>query len=245
MVVDIEAQKRKIKQMLRKAEDPASSEHEREAFTEAAEKMMLRLGIEMAELESVGERKADPIVQVALAWRGSYSIAMIPFVCRVADGFGNLTILQSTFDDMLRVSYVIGHQSDVEQFQQLVSSLHLQVMSALKVWQREHRERRRWFTDMEKYTENRSFILGFGSRVGTRLRDLRNVEEQTASTGAALVLRSKQHAVDAWVSNSHPDLKPGRGGMKTDSWAARAAGAEAGENARLSSASLETRRRLG
>jgi len=153
VVVDIEAQKRKIKQMLRKAEDPASSEHEREAFTEAAEKMMLRLGIEMAELESVGERKADPIVQVALAWRGSYSIAMIPFVCRVADGFGNLTILQSTFDDMLRVSYVIGHQSDVEQFQQLVSSLHLQVMSALKVWQREHRERRRWFTDMEKYTE--------------------------------------------------------------------------------------------
>jgi hypothetical protein len=229
---DIEAMKRKIAALLAKAEGTTNNE-ERDAYSKKAEELMLRLGVGVAELESTGQRKADPIVEVKRVWKGNYSIVMLPFVQDVASGFGNLTILQTSYSPMLRQSYIIGHQSDVEQFCTLIDSLFVQVMAALKRWQREVAAERRRYTDMEKYTGNRSFIAGFGKQVAIRLYQTRRTEESKASTGAALVLVSKQARVDDWVSEAYPKLGKARGGMKTHDWYASRAGHEAGEKADL------------
>lgn len=231
MAHSIEDMKRKIAALLAKAER-TDNEHERDAFNAQAERMMLRLGIEKAELEAAGEVKPEEIVEVTREWHGNYSIVMLPFVADVAAGFGNLTILQSSnYNGMRRTSFIIGHKSDVEEFCRLIDSLHLQVMSALKRWQKETREQRRYYTDMEKYVGNRSFIGGFGMAVRRRLFEERRQEEATASTGAALVLASKMDRILAWRDEQYNNLRPARGGIQQHSSIAAGAGAIAGRNA--------------
>jgi hypothetical protein len=230
--VDIEATKVLIAKLLNKAER-TDNEHERDAFNAQAERMMLRLGIEKAELEAVGEVKPEEIVEVTREWHGNYSIVMVPFVNDVALGFGNLTVLQSTRSAMLRKTYIIGHKSDVEAFLVLIDSLALQVMSGLRRWQKENIESRRGLTDMEKYVQHRSFIAGFGQTVRTRLMKMRKVEEKTASTGAALVLASKMDRIGAHLAEQYPNLGKARGGMQYHSSIGMQAGRTAGESANL------------
>lgn len=233
MARSIEDLKKTIAGLLAKAER-TDNEHERDTYNEQAERMMLRLGIERAELESVGEVKPEEIVEVRKEWTGNYSITMVDFVAAVARGFGNLTILQSkNHNGMLRTTFIIGHKSDVEEFCRLIDSLHLQVMSALKRWQRENREERRWLTDMEKYTQHRSFISAFGSAVRRRLQAERVEEEKVATPGAALVLASKMDRVTAWKNEQYTDLRNARTGARTWDSQAAGAGAEAGRRASL------------
>lgn len=233
MARSIEDLRNTIAGLLAKAER-TDNDHERDAYNAQAERLMLKLGIERAELESVGEVKPEEIIEIRKDWTGNYSITMVDFVSGVARGFGNLTTLQSkNHNGMLRTTYIIGHKSDVEEFSRLIDSLHLQAMSALKRWQRENREERRYYTDMEKYTGNRSFLAAFGSAVRRRLQVERVQEEQTASTGAALVLASKQDRVDEKVSEMYPVMGKARTGARTWDSSAAGAGALAGRQANL------------
>lgn len=233
MAHSIEDTKRKIAGLLAKAER-TDNEHERDTFTAAAEKMMLRLGIERAELESVGEVKPEEIVEERREWLGNYAIVMVPFTSRVGRAFGNLTFLQNqNHNGMKRYSYVIGHKSEVEEFLRLLDSLHIQVMSALKRFQKDNRESRRYMTDMEKYTQNRSFIEAFGVTVALRLQKERKVEEAEATPGAALVLASKMDKVMAWRDEQYKDLRNVRTGARTWDPYAASAGHEAGRTANL------------
>ena len=231
---DVATVKAKIAKLLAKAESTSNPE-ERDAFNAKAEKMMIRLGITEAELEAAGEVKPEEIVQVHRDYHGNYSISMIPFVHSIAGGFGNLTVLQSTFAGSLtRRAYVIGHKTDVQMFLTLLDSLALQVMSALHVWQKENIERRRGLTDMQRYVEHRSFIEGFGREVSRRLSALRHKEEEEqVSTGAALVLASKMDRITNWIDDTYGELKPSRGGSQRYSSLSVKAGREAGSKANL------------
>lgn len=235
---DIAAMKSKISKLLAKAEG-TDNEHERDAFNAQAERLMLKLGIQAAELEAAGEAKAEEVVQEVREWHGNYSIVMVPFTGTLADGFGNLTVLQSTVSPMLRRTYIIGHKSDVKAFLLLLDSLHIQVMSALHRWQKDNRERRRFLTDMQKYVEHRSFIAGFGRTCALTLAKMRRDEEKEASTGAALVLASKQERVQEWVDNKYGEMKSARGGMQYWSSGAHADGAVAGNSADLGEKRIE------
>jgi len=234
MSKSIEDMKRKIAGLLAKAER-TDNDHERDTFNAAAERMMLRLGIERAELEAVGEVKAEEIVEESRVFTGNYAIVMVPFMSTIGRSFGNLSFLQSkNHNGMRRTSYVIGHKSEVEEFLRLIDSLSLQVMSALKRWQRETREERRYYTDMEKYTGNRSFIEAFGYAVSARLRAERKEEEAEATPGAALVLASKMDKVMAWRDEQYGDnLRPSRTGARTYDGLAAGAGHIAGLQASL------------
>lgn len=229
---DLEAMKVRIAKLLNLAER-TENDQERDAFNAKAEKLMLQLGIARAELESVGEVKPEEIVEVIREWHGNYSIVMVPFVHDVAIGFGNITVLQSMRSAMLRKTYIIGHKSDVEEFCALIDSLALQVMSALRRWQKEHAAERRGLTDMEKYVQHRSFITGFGQTVRMRLSKTRKVEEKQASTGAALVLASKADRIADWMKQTYPNMGQARGGMQQHSSVAMAAGRTAGESANI------------
>lgn len=206
---DIRKLKAKIQLMLDKAES-TTFPAEKEAFTEAAEKLMLRLGITVAELEAEGKVESEKIVEVRRVYHGNYSISLIPYITSVARGFGDLTILQSKTAGLARVAYIIGHESDVEQFTRLMDSLDVQVMAALRQWQKDNIEARRGLTDMAKFLQHRSFIEGFGARVGKRLSELRTVEVAEASTGAALVLASKESRVKDWISDTYGELGKSR-----------------------------------
>ena len=237
-VRDLGAMKTKIAKLLSLAER-TDNDAERDAFNDKAEHLMLRLGIARAELESVGKVKPEEIIERCKNWHGNYSIVMVPFVFDVAQGFGNLTILQSTSGPMLRRTYIVGHVSDVDAFQTLIDSLALQVLSALRRWQRENASERRDLTDMQKYVQNRSFITGFGKTVRARLEQTRTVEEKTASSGAAIVLASKADRVNAFLTSTYGEMKTARGGAQYHSSVGMMAGRRAGESADLGNKSVK------
>jgi len=234
---DAAKMKSKIAKMLAKAER-TENEHERETFLAAAERMMLRLGIEKAELEAAGEAKAEKIIEQRHEWSGIYAATLVGFTHRVADGFGNLTVLQSSRGQRRRVAYIIGHKSDVEQFMTLLASLHLQALTGLKRFQRERKEERAWLSVQERFVQDRSFLEGFASEVSHRLSVLRIETEAEATTGAALVLASKMDRVTEKVNELYPKLGKARGGAQQYSSIGAAAGRTAGQSANIGGKSV-------
>lgn len=230
----LDQMKARISALLAKAES-TTHEKEREAFVEKAESLMLKLGIEAAELEASGERKADKIVEQRLEWNGGFSMVMPGFVTELALGFGNITVLRSKgWKQRQLFTWVIGFEADVNTFVQLLTSLEQQSRSALKVFQKEHAEERSWMGRGPAYVQSRSFISGFGSECGKRLGDLRRrvQAEEPVSTGAALVLAEKQPQIDQWV-RGHYTVKLGKSRDMMASHSGRTGGREAGRRADL------------
>lgn len=229
---DIEAMKRKIAGLLAKAEG-TSNEHEQKAFTEKAEQLMLRLGIEAAELESRGETKAEDIVEEVRTWSTIYAPTMGDFAYSVGLAFGHLNFLQSRYKKDYVRTYVIGHKSDVEQYLTLLDSLNLQVWAAVKAFRKENKEIRRYYSIHENFVTDRSFIKAYAYSVAHRLREMRTTEEATATPGAALVLVGKAERVQAWQDERYPNVRAGR--SRGQQWSAQgaAAGSAAGRRASL------------
>lgn len=223
-----------IAKLLAKAGDASCTKEERAALTEKAESLMMDLGIARAELESVGEVKPEKVIEVVMRWPGNYAIEMVPFVENVASGFGHLEVLYQTSPvSLTRRTYIIGLESDVQEFVRLMESLYLQVRADLRAWQRENVEHRRDLTDQEKYLENRSFIRGFGLRVGNRLHRLRAEKETapTVSTGAELVLVGKAEKIADYVEQEHPGVRQVRRKETVTDTFAYVSGVLAGETA--------------
>lgn len=200
--------KTKIELLLAKAEG-TDNEHERDAYTAKAQRLMLEWGIAEADLEARGEVNPEQVVQEHKDYRGSYATAMPLFADNVARGMGALKILKITYRGTCRV-YVIGHQTDVANFWVMVNSLETQCISALATWWKNAPERQ-WLGRQEAWKARRQFITSFGYVVGDRLSALRTEVQHDATPGAALVLVDKATRVNEWVASQYPNLRNGRG----------------------------------
>lgn len=242
---DLAKMKQKIAMLLAKAENtpyPA----EAEAFSEAAEKLMLRLGIARAELESVGETKPEKVGKVSREYKGIFAIANVTMAYSIATGFGHITGLQSSWNrGRNRTLHLIGVESDLADLTQLLDSLEMQALAALATWRKETADERRYCTAMEKELRDRSFLTGFGSTVGSRLRKARTVEEQSVKgTGTELVLVGKAQRVADYMAENYPNLRKGTS-RQGHSYAGSNAGRRAGENANLGQKGLGNRKAIG
>jgi hypothetical protein len=228
---DLAKMKARIAQLLAQAES-TTYEAERDTFNAAAEKLMLRLGIVRAELESIGEAKPEKVIEVRREYKGIHAIGFISFGHAILRGFGHVTALQSSYNrGRSRLLYLIGTESDVRELSQLLDSLELQVISALGRWRSETATDRKYMTAMDKELRDRSFISGFGSTVGQRLREARTVEEKVVTgTSTALVLVGKDERVQEYMNQAHPNLRhttSRQGHSSAGSSAGRSAGAKA------------------
>jgi hypothetical protein len=221
--------KTKIELLLAKAEG-TDNEHERDAYTAKAQRLMLEWGIEEADLEARGEVKPEAVVQQHRDYHGQFSMAMPGFANDIARGMGNLKVIKSGSKSDWRV-YVIGHETDVANFWTMMDSLERQALHGLKVWWASTPDRAWLITATEKWKARRSFIMAFGSTCGARLRRLREEVQVEATPGAALVLVSKDERVAAKVEELYPSLRNGRSLQMGYSGAA--AGREAGLRAHL------------
>lgn len=225
----LEKAKERIRMFLRKAES-TTFEEERKTFLEAAEKMMMRLGLERAELEANGEAQAEPIVRKSVILKGNYSGIMVEFFSCMAYGYGDLFSYQIRYRGRLdRDAVVMGTESDTEQFLELFQSVHTQALAALHRWQKETRGERFFMTDMEKFNLNRSFLKGFGEEVGSRLFSIRMEQSGMASKGAELVLASKQARIQEEVDKM--TLRTAQSAMRGRNPYAELMGREAGRDA--------------
>jgi hypothetical protein len=229
----------KIAKLLAKAE-ATTNQHEAEAFMEHAERLMLKHGVERAQLEAkqVGAtRKTTPIVtkRIRIKDGSGYALAFLAIGHEVGPVF-NVRTLQSTISGSPdKMIWFIGHEDDVADVETLFTSLMKQAQPAAVAWWRNDGKANwnGWYapTDNDAYLARREFIFGFARGAGARLRETRGRVVQQAGSGAELVLVDRSKAVDRWIEDN---LQVGKGratNRRVGGAGASSAGREAGRNA--------------
>lgn len=232
--------KEKIEGLLAKAEG-TTNEHERDAYTKKAEALMLKYGIEQAELEAVGKAKREEIVHEMITIKSNFKAIVPVWVSSIVRSLGSLEVLQLRGSKQWVVHmYIIGYKSDVDHAVTLINSLWNQAILAVAVWRKGEAlldpiyaasdRQYRWRADRE-------FVSAFGLEVARRIREERTVQEEKASTGAALVLVDKKERVSDWM---HSQFAVGKGRQTSikGAYSGAAAGREAGRRANIGRSEL-------
>jgi hypothetical protein len=193
-----------IEALLRKAES-TSNAHEAEAFAAKAEALMIKHGIEQAELFANAGR-TEPIVRESIVFTGAYSHVNQHGAYYVADAFSEaITCYVTTRSASHRTLWIVGFESEVAAVKVLLASLQMQSTTALNAWWATGPSWRRWERSEghEKFMARRSFVQGFWGGAAARLREAReSAVAATVGTGTDLVLASRADKVQAWVDEN-------------------------------------------
>lgn len=228
----------KIAALLAKAEG-TDNEHERDAFSAAAERLMLKWGVDdaMAAAAAAGKNSvpASKMATRFLTWPSTYYTAWIQLTLQLKLGLDNVMIIKH---GNLRVS-VLGTEGDVDRFVQLFDSIQAQATRAMNAWWKNY-QKDSW-DNTSDWMIRRQFLLSFGKVVGSRLwAERRTIVTETV--GSELVLVDQKAAVDRYVSEQFPRLQAGRASrMGSGGHAAREAGRAAGNRASLGARTAVTR----
>lgn len=223
----------KIANLLAKAE---STTHpaEAEVFMAKAEELMLKHGIERANLDAKrpGQKREDIVtVRITIKNGHGYAAAMATIAHYIAPSF-SVRSLQTILHDGGRVIWFIGHESDVEKAQTLANSLIDQSRKqALAWWKTEGKVNFPFYSDNEAYLARREFIYAFASGARSRLEETRNRVVEEAETGTALVLVERSKLVDNWIDENMEVGKGRRTSRRVGSREAARAGKQAGRDA--------------
>lgn len=225
----------KIQALLAKA---ASTEHEEErlAFTRKAEALMVKWGVEEAELEALASKTSRSALTIESR---NYTIDITGGVVlaewvatRIGRGVGTIRTLYS---EGRPVYWLIGATTDLNRAEMYLPSLLQQCADAWKAYLKERRESGwRYYTINERDRDRVAFMRAYADKVYSRLAALWR-EEATASTGSALVVRSQ--AVDAFMAEKHPKVRASKKRVRGYADAANA-GYTAGANASITAGSV-------
>jgi hypothetical protein len=222
-----------IAKLLAKAEGNTNP-HEAESFMAKAEELMLKHGIEQANLESVlpGQKREEIVtVRFRIPNGHGYAAAMADIAHAIAPSF-SVRSMQTVLGDSARTVWYIGHKSDVAQAERLSESLLAQCRpQAMHWWKTEGKASQPWASDNDAYLARREFIHAFASGVGSRLRETRSRVVEESAVGTALVLVERSQLVDNWIDENMQTGKARSSSRRTGGHAARSAGREAGRNA--------------
>ena len=219
----------RIAQLLAKAE--STTPEEAEALTEHAERLMIKYMIDQATIDArrakAGEA-SEKIVEVKLDFTGAYRPELLNLGWNVIRNLGTLRGMEYTGGtDKVFSLWIVGFESDVEQAKLLLDSLQLQAAVAVREWWKTSKGIYASESAYDQEKHRRSFVYGFGTGVGARLRENRSTAVQAVSKGTELVLVSRQDKVDA-----HMDAKSLRKGRAKGAFGGGSvAGYEAGKKA--------------
>ncbi|QFG10733.1 hypothetical protein SEA_ANIMUS_65 [Streptomyces phage Animus] len=197
----------KIRALLAKAEDPAASPEEAEAYFGRAADLMAKYGIDQALLAEDGPIK-DDLDRRTFEIKGKYvpDRAALLFSITHALGAQNVYWNLTDWEDgkRYRKVEVYAHQSTLERIEILFSTLQLQALNGMK------KARPQYGESVTSY--RKSWMAGFASVVRKRLAQaeetaLRQTQQETGSTGAELVLVKREAAVERFFKLAHPKVK--------------------------------------
>lgn len=218
-----------IAQMIAKAE-ATTFPAEAEMFMARAEQLMLKHGIDRANLEAKATGAAKPeIVQTHITLKNGhgYAQAQAAIIHQLASEFSVRTFKSTGYNT--ETVWMVGHKSDVESLTQLVTSLVEQARKqALAWWKSEGKARMSWATDNDAYLARREFIFSFARGAASRLAEIKNQVVAEAETGTALVLVERIEKVDSWISDNMQVGKARASQRRSGGIAARSAGRAAG-----------------
>lgn len=241
-MTDISKKIELARQMLAKAE--STTPEEAEALTAAAEKIILRYGIDEAMLAaSDPSRQEEMVKDRTLMFEGRYADARLRSVYSALEAFGTCYFLRVRTGVTTFYLDVYGRKSQVERMVILGASLDAQAMISLNNW---WREERRWHkgisTEHQKFIARREHLLGFGE--GARVRVLSEKKQvQDETPGAALVLADESALAKEFAKKS-VKVSSSRSYRSQDSYS-RNQGFEAGRKANVGTTQATIRKQIG
>lgn len=196
----------KVRKLLAKAEDPATSAAEAEALTAKAAELMAKYGIDRALLDAQASDRSAPIDR-RVTVEAPYALDKATLLYRIAEALGCKCVLVNG-TTQVRVVHVFGFAGDLERAELLYTSLLVQSAHALA---QTPTPRRQNIVSFRK-----AFLAGFTRAVVERLA----AAEKNAAADAdrctddgpstALVLADRRHAVQAAYEREYPTVQKGR-----------------------------------
>lgn len=228
----------KIRKLLAKAEDPATTPEEAETYTAKAAELVAAYGIDRALLANV-DPDSDTVGDRVVTLDAPYGRDKADLLATVATALRcHVVSRQRWVDGQKELSlHLFGFDSDLERAELLYTSLLLQAVGALGRAVAPPGE------TLAAY--RRSWLAGFTRAVGQRLRQAERAAEQaragegssmeasgaSGSRGLALVLADRGAQVQQAVQAEYPNL--GRARRRTLSGSGAGSGWAAGQRADL------------
>ncbi|MEV0617641.1 DUF2786 domain-containing protein [Nonomuraea sp. NPDC050404] len=225
----------RIRKALAIAEHPNTGPEEAETYRERAYSLMAKYGIERAHLAAAGQI-TDELASFPLSIDKTHQAERVQLLTNIADA-KNCRILQWKLNNTTYLM-VSGYQSDLDAVQMLYASLTLQMAKEVANITRTGRR--------SLATARKSFMLGFASRVGEKIRQANKAAtveaEHVDGRSTALVLRDRKAAVNDYFDRMTPNTGHVKS-RKVGDADAFYAGREAGDRADLGggSARLDSR----
>ncbi|MEV0149753.1 MULTISPECIES: DUF2786 domain-containing protein [unclassified Nonomuraea] len=219
-----------IRKLLAVAEHPGTGPEEAETYRERAYKLMAKYGIERAHLAAAGEI-VDDLGSIPLIVDKTHQAERVLLLTAITSA-KQCRVLQWKLNGKTYLM-VSGYQSDLEAVQMLYASLSLQMLKEVAHVTSTGRK--------GLSTARKSFMAGFASRVGEKLREANKAATAEAAhiegRSTDLVLRDRKTAVDDFFNRMTPNTGAIKA-RKVGDAAAYYAGREAGDRADLGGARL-------
>ncbi|MFG1638752.1 DUF2786 domain-containing protein [Amycolatopsis sp. NPDC049252] len=227
----------RIRKLLAKAEDPAVTEAEAEAYNKKAAELVARYGIDQAMLAETGA-SVDDIGTLTIPMNDPYSRDKASLLTSVAYPLRCRTLLHRVGQKVESVT-VFGYQSDLGRVELLFTSLLLQASTQLT------RVRPGGFFPGESLAAyRRTWLHGFARAVHERLSLAEEEAVRTAAPGARsaeLVVRDRSALVQHRFDEEYGDLRSAA--PRRLSGSGYLDGHDAGTKANLDPSALTRRRR--
>lgn len=205
------------RQFLAKAER-ASTDEERDTFDAAAERLIVRLGVDRALIESRLDEgaKREEITTRRLGFTTGDPLMEIRFVARIVEALGLEAVFWNLGDGDKAIE-VFGHESDLTNALTLVTSLRQQADKGRARWEADSDEF--YYARLDKDRPamrrlRRGYMLAFARGAADRIRGgrARVVQEAEAGLpGTALVVADRQALVKAAKTAKYAKLRKTRG----------------------------------
>lgn len=244
----------KVRKLLAKAEDPAATPEEAQAFTLKAQQLMSKYSIALAMVSD--ESRPDALTARGWTIPDPYASAKVSLVNAVARA-NDCRAIYTDLGGGRRAIEVVGFATDAEWVESLVRSLDIQLTAALAAAVRTKP------ANVHGRTFSAGFVQGFIAEIAVRLQHARRAAiaaaeaeadaERTAAGGAgsasnsassvALVLVAKADSVEAEFRVRHPAARTVHRQTRLRSWSGYQPGRTAGSQANLARGSIGSRRR--
>lgn len=223
-VLETDPMLQKIRKLLAKAENDATTPEEAELYTAKAAQLVAEYGIDQALLATDGEDRGgvkDKQVRLDAPYAADKADLLATVASRLRCRAIRVTERTPTSKEFS--IHLFGHEADLMRTDLLFTSLLMQASTWMMVTPVPHSQHKAAF--------RRSWLAGFRLAVGRRLEEAERSAEQdavgreTRAGSTALVLADRMDAVDQALGAAYPRLGTARprnlsGGGLSDGWAA-------------------------
>jgi len=226
---------------LAKAEDPAASPEEAQAYFAKAAELMARYGIEQAMLAEARPEMDKPTSRVVIE-KGAYLRDRVELLMQITTAIGGQAVRWRVWDQETR-KYVqkvklYGYESTLDRVEMLYTSLQLQAFNGMK--------HGRPLPGESTTSYRKTWLSGFRTAVVNRLSEAEELAvaetaPQLGGRSAELVLASRDETIRSIYTANHPKVRmPARRVLRGSGWSE---GSAAGKRADLGGPRLAAPRR--